>query len=74
LWRGAFHVKDRESSLDTVARCYPMLIDLRRKSYETLAHCTVNVSELRSAGGDSRRSAAGVDTFLEMIRRQIEKV
>jgi shikimate kinase len=73
LWRGAFHVKDRESSLETVARCYPMLIDLRRKSYETLAHCSMKVSELRAAGGHSRRSAEGVDIFLEMIRRQIEK-
>jgi shikimate kinase len=73
LWRGAFHVKDRESSLETVARCYPMLIELRRKSYETLAHCSVKVSELRAAGaGRAREGSAGVETFLEKIRQQLE--
>ena len=48
LWRGTFHVKDQESPRETVARCYPLLIAARRKSYETLAHCSVPVAELRA--------------------------
>ena len=48
LWRGTFHVKDQETPRETVARCYPLLIAARKKSYETLAHCSVQVSELRA--------------------------
>src|ERR1700726_4045720 len=42
LWRGTFHVKDQETPRETVARCYPLLIAARKKSYETLAHCAVH--------------------------------
>src|ERR1700674_1389854 len=58
LWRGTFHVKDRESPRETVARCYPLLIAARQRSYETLAHCAVHVSELRARhAGDSQNAA-----------------
>src|SRR3984893_10034094 len=61
LWRGTFHVKDQETPRETVARCYPLLIASRRKSYETLAHCAVHVSELRAThAGDSQHNAADV--------------
>ena len=53
LWRGSFHVKDQETPRETVARCYPMLIAARKKSYETLAHWSVQVSELRATGDDA---------------------
>lgn len=47
LWRGAFQPKDGETPRQTVARCYPNLIAARRRSYATLAHCTIEVAQLR---------------------------
>jgi hypothetical protein len=73
LWRGTFHVKDQETPRETVARCYPLLIASRRKSYETLAHCAVQVSELRAGyGGDAEKNSADVERFLQKIREQVE--
>jgi hypothetical protein len=73
LWRGTFHAKDQETPRETVARCYPLLIAARRKSYETLAHCAVQVSGLRAArGGDSEKNAEDVERFLQKIREQAE--
>jgi hypothetical protein len=73
LWRGTFHVKDQETPRETVARCYPLLIASRRKSYEMLAHCAVHVSELRAThAGDSQKNSADVERFLRKIREQVE--
>jgi shikimate kinase len=73
LWRGTFHVKDQETPRETVARCYPLLIAARRKSYETLAHCAVQVSELRAGyGGDVEKNSADVERFLQKVREQVE--
>jgi hypothetical protein len=73
LWRGTFHVKDQERPRETVARCYPLLIAARRKSYETLAHCAVQVSELRATNaGDSEKNSRDVERFLQKIREQVE--
>jgi hypothetical protein len=73
LWRGTFHVKDQETPRETVARCYPLLIAARRKSYETLAHCAVRVSELRAKhASDLENNAADVERFLQKIREQVE--
>jgi hypothetical protein len=73
LWRGTFHVKDQETPRETVARCYPLLIAARRKSYETLAHCAVQVSEVHATrGADSDKNAADVERFLQKIREQVE--
>jgi shikimate kinase len=73
LWRGTFHVKDQETPRETVARCYPLLIAARRKSYETLAHCAVQVSELRAKhASDSEKNAADVERFLQKVREQVE--
>jgi shikimate kinase len=73
LWRGTFHVKDQERPRETVARCYPLLIAARRKSYETLAHCAVQVSELRAThAGDSQKNSGDVERFLQKIREQVE--
>jgi shikimate kinase len=47
LWRGAFHPKEGETPRQTVARCYPNLIAARRQSYAALAHCTIEVAQLR---------------------------
>lgn len=72
LWRGTFHVKDHESPRETVARCYPLLIALRKKSYETLAHCSVQVAELRSLGAANADSPGVVEKFLEKIQAQAQ--
>ena len=73
LWRGTFHVKDQEKPRETVARCYPLLIAARRKSYETLAHCAVQVSELRAKhASDLENNVADVERFLQKIREQVE--
>ncbi len=61
LWRGAFQPKKDETPHETVARCYPVLIEARRHSYEALAHCTLPVAALRNASLDA-------DAFLNEIR------
>ncbi|MGB2669487.1 MAG: hypothetical protein WA829_15610 [Candidatus Acidiferrum sp.] len=66
LWRGAFQSKRGETARETVARCYPTLIAARRQSYEALAHCTLQVAELRDPAFDAA-------AFLAKIRSQIER-
>ncbi len=66
LWRGAFQPKKGESPQATVARCYPTLISARRQSYEALAHCTLQVSDLRDPAFDAA-------AFLSKIRGQLER-
>jgi len=61
LWRGAFQPKPGEAPRKTVARCYPALIAARRRSYEALAHCTLQVAALRDASLDA-------PAFLKMIQ------
>jgi hypothetical protein len=48
-----------------VARCYPALIAARRQSYEALAHCTLQVAELRDVSPHA-------DVFLKMIWKRTE--
>jgi shikimate kinase len=64
LWRGAFQAKRGETPRETVARCYPALIEARRRSYEALAHCTLQVGDLRTA--------IDAEQFLERIRKQLK--
>jgi len=66
LWRGAFQPKGGEAPRETVARCYPVLVEARRRSYEALAHCTISVAALRDASLD----AAG---FLAKVQIQRER-
>lgn len=66
LWRGAFQAKQDETPRQTVARCYPTLIAARRQSYEALAHCTLQVAELREPEFDA-------EAFLTKIRLQFER-
>lgn len=65
LWRGAFQPRAGERPRETVARCYPALLEARRRSYEVLAHVTIPVAELRNA-------EYNVDAFLTEIRRQLQ--
>jgi hypothetical protein len=64
LWRGAFQAKRGETPRETVARCYPALIEARRRSYEALAHCALEVAALRDGTIDA-------DAFLNMVRSKI---
>src|SRR3981081_1526891 len=74
LWRGTFHVKDQETPRETVARCYPLLIAARRRSYETLAHCAVQVSELRATyGAGSENNSADIHRVLTKIAARGEQ-
>jgi hypothetical protein len=66
LWRGAFQPKPRETPRETVARCYPALIEARRRSYEALTHCTLRVSALRDV-------SLNADAFLKMIQSKIDQ-
>ncbi len=70
LWRGTFHVRDQESPGETVARCYPLLIAARKKSYEALAHCSLQVAELSAMGERAAvtKKSADVEQFLEKVR------
>jgi shikimate kinase len=65
LWRGVFQPRAGERPRETVARCYPALLEARRRSYEVLAHVTIPVAELRAA-------EYNVDAFLAEIRRQMQ--
>ena len=64
LWRGAFQPKDGETPRQTVARCYPNLIGARRQSYQALAHCTVQVAQLRELPQDSA-------AFLRLVEKSL---
>jgi hypothetical protein len=66
LWRGAFHPKPGETPRQTIARCYPMLIEARRHGYEALAHCALPVSELHD-------TSLGADWFLQKIREELAR-
>jgi len=63
LWRGAFVPKANEPPRETVVRCYPTLIEARRRSYETLAHVTLPVSQLRDPSTDAAK-------FLALVHAQ----
>jgi shikimate kinase len=65
LWRGAFQAKADETPRATVARCYPALIGARRRSYEALAHRTLQVAALRDGGMDAA-------AFLTMIQDKLD--
>jgi shikimate kinase len=67
LWRGAFQPRAGEKPRETVARCYPALVAARRQSYEALAHCTLQVAELRDGALDA-------EAFLKMIKSKIRNV
>lgn len=64
LWRGAFQPKPAETPRQTVARCYPNLIAARRQSYAALAHCTVQVAELRELPHDPA-------AFFRLVRKSL---
>ena len=64
LWRGAFLPKSGETARETVARCYPALMEKRRRSYEALSHCALSVGALQAP--------LDAEQFLERVRRQMK--
>jgi shikimate kinase len=71
LWRGIFQARTGESAKETVARCYPALIDARRQSYQALAHHTIPIAELRElAVAAEARGQTPATAFLEKIQPQ----
>jgi len=64
LWRGAFQPKEGETPRQTVARCYPNLIAARKQSYTALAHCTVQVAQLRELPHDAA-------AFLSLVEKSM---
>jgi shikimate kinase len=68
LWRGAFQPRPGEPPRETVARCYPTLIAARRQSYEALAHCTLQVAELRDGSLDAATLLKTIQAKTENIR------
>ena len=72
LWRGAFQPRSGETPRDTVVRCYPSLMEGRRRSYEALAHCTLPVTELRELCG--REAGSDVVEFLAKVQTHLGRV
>jgi shikimate kinase len=65
LWRGAFQPKPHETPRETVARCYPTLIEARRQSYQALAHVTLPVARLHDGSLDASAFIAEVRAMQE---------
>ena len=63
LWGDQFAPRPGETSNETVARCYPQLIEYRKKLYEQYAHHLISMEQLREANVDARG-------FLELLQAQ----
>jgi shikimate kinase len=61
LWRRAYVSRNGETPRETVLRCYPALIESRRRSYEALAHVTLPLEQLRGAAADAGKFLALVE-------------
>jgi hypothetical protein len=70
LWRGVFQPKSSETPRETVARCYPKLVEARRQSYEALAHCTLAVADLHALPKAGESGEDG-EAFLAKIQSQL---
>lgn len=64
LWRDAYQPLAGESPRETVARCYPALIERRRRLYENYAHCALPMRELHDPLFD-------MHAFLARIEREM---
>lgn len=74
LWRGAFQSRPGEAPLDTVKRCYPMLIASRRQGYEALAHCILPIARVRQLAEEaSAHHQTSAQALLAAIREQLAK-
>jgi hypothetical protein len=74
LWRGAFHPRPGETPKETVARCYPALLGARQQSYQTLAHCSLDVAALRELANSTELQAQNPgELFLQRIHEQLAR-
>lgn len=64
LWHGAFQPTLGETPRQTMARCYPPLMETRRRAYEALAHCTLPFAALHLA-------SPSAEAFLQRIREEL---
>ncbi|MGA2483834.1 MAG: hypothetical protein ABSF92_12045 [Candidatus Acidiferrales bacterium] len=62
LWRNAYHPRPGENTHDTLMRCFPALIEGRRRQYELWSHCVLPMHTLRAPALDAAQ-------FLALIRR-----
>ena len=58
LWREAYAPREGETRAQTLARCFPALIEGRRKLYEAWAHCALPTSILHEQGMNASRLLA----------------
>lgn len=68
LWRDAYRPLAGESPRESVARCYPVLIESRRRLYENYAHCTLPMRELHEASLDARGFLARIERAMSRAR------
>jgi shikimate kinase len=62
LWRDAYRPQNAEAASATVSRCFPMLMEERRRLYEVWAHCVLPIRALREGPLDATR-------FLSLIQQ-----
>ena len=65
LWGDQFVPREGESTLDSIARCYPRLIDYRKQMYKRYAERIVPMSLM----WDANRDARGFLEYLEVQAR-----
>ncbi len=68
LWRDAYRPLAGESPRETVARCYPVLMESRRKLYENYAHCTLPIRDLHDASLHAREFLARIENGMSRAR------
>jgi shikimate kinase len=55
LWRDAYEPREGETPKETLVRCFPALIEGRRKLYEAWAHCALSTRVLHEEGMNTSR-------------------
>lgn len=55
LWRDAYRPLEGEAASETVGRCFPALLEERRRLYEVWAHCVLPIRVLRDGALDAAR-------------------
>ena len=55
LWRDAYEPREGETPRETLVRCFPALVEGRRRLYEAWAHCALPTRVLHEEGMDASR-------------------
>lgn len=64
IWGESFNRLEGETPMEALKRCYPHLLDYRRKKYQKYAHITLDYFLLR-------RPNFGIEDFLKIIEKRI---